>query len=166
MAHGHARLTQDIDLNVVVPEEDLDHFCRLLAKQGFVFRLPDGLPFARERHILLLVHKPTKVSVDLSFAILSFQLQALERASSILMLGVRVKVIRPQDLVITKLVAGRPTDINDVRQLLLLHGKTMRGAEMRKVLDDFAAALDMPEISETFDREWAWFMRIRRKARK
>jgi hypothetical protein len=40
----------------------------------------------------------------------------------------------------------------------------MKSAEIRNVLDEFAAALEMPEIREAFDREWSWFQTIRRKA--
>ena len=43
------------------------------------------------------------------------------------------------------------------------HSAAIKRAEMQRVLDDFTTALEMPEIRENFDREWAWFMKIRRK---
>ena len=76
--------------------------------------------FARERQILLLRHEPSGVDLDVSLAWLPFEVEAIRRSEPREFAGVTVPIPRADDLVIYKLVAGRPRDHEDVERLLLL----------------------------------------------
>jgi hypothetical protein len=61
-------------------------------------------------------------------------------------------VARPDDLIIYKLVAARPLDLDDAERLLLLHGP---GLDLRRIVEtvrEFAAALDDPGRVDTMQR--------------
>jgi predicted nucleotidyltransferase len=66
--------------------------------------------------------------------------------------GVRISVVRPEDLVIYKTVAWRPQDQQDVERLLLNHGSGIDLGRVRRVLAEFADALDQPERLAEFER--------------
>jgi hypothetical protein len=56
-----------------------------------------------------------------------------------------VPVVRPEDLIIYKAVAWRPQDRQDVERLLASYGQSVDLDRIRKVVSEFADALDQPE---------------------
>ncbi len=63
-----------------------------------------------------------------------------------------IRVARPEDLVIYKLVAGRPQDVDDVEKLLALHVATIDLDRVRAVLQDFCATLEDDTSLRVLDR--------------
>jgi|SRR6266436_5137838 len=66
-----------------------------------------------KRNHMLVRHEPSAVDLDVSFARLPFELDAIARSEVIDYAGVSIRVSRPDDLVIYKLVAARPRDLDD-----------------------------------------------------
>jgi Nucleotidyltransferase of unknown function (DUF6036) len=84
------------------------------------------------------------VAVDVSLAWLPFEEEAIAAAVTCDFAGVRIRVPRPEDLVVYKMVAARPRDLDDVENLLLVHGSTM---DLRRVR---AVVADLPPLSRTW----------------
>jgi predicted nucleotidyltransferase len=84
-------------------------------------RISDAIAFARERQVLLLRHEPSGVTIEVSFAWLPFEEEALERAYEIDFQGVRLRVARAEDLIVYKAAAWRDRDRADIERLLVLH---------------------------------------------
>lgn len=61
-------------------------------------------------------------------------------------------VAQPDDLVIYKLVASRPRDLDDAERLLLLHGARLDLGRIVETVKELAAALDDPERVATLRR--------------
>jgi Nucleotidyl transferase AbiEii toxin, Type IV TA system len=141
-ANGVARFTADIDATIPGADLDLAALAKTLKAHGLVPRVPDAVRFARENQVLLLEHRATGLEVDLSLAWISFELEAIERAKSVLFGDTRIRAVRPEDLAIYKLIANRPRDLTDVESLLLLHGKRMDLQRVRRVLGHLAEHLD------------------------
>ena len=151
-AHGVPRLTVDIDATVAAAQVSPAHAVTVLAQEGIVPRIPDAEPFARQHHVLLAVHEASGTPVDLSFGWLSFEEEALRASEACDYAGVAIRVARAEDLIIYKLVASRPRDVDDVEALLGLHGQTMHLDRVRRTVAEFAALLDDEERPRTLER--------------
>lgn len=111
IAQGVRRTTTDIDVTLRAEGVDLEALVRRLARHGIRPRIPDAVAFARRTQGLLLTHTRSGVDLDVSLAWLSFEHEALAAPATIDFAGVTVPAARPEDLVIYKLFAGRPQDL-------------------------------------------------------
>jgi hypothetical protein len=66
---------------------------------------------------------------------------------------VRVPVISPEDLVVTKILAGRPKDLEDVRGILRQAGATFESKMVRTLLASLEAALDRSDLQPLFEAQ-------------
>ena len=100
------------------------------------------MSFAEERQVLLCEHVASGTPVDLSFGWLPFEEEALRARTNVTFADVTIPVARPEDLVIYKLVASRPRDVDDAEALVRLHGRSMNVERIQRVVAEFAALLD------------------------
>jgi hypothetical protein len=150
-ALGVARFTHDIDATVLLPDDGLAPFFEAARRKGLLPRLEDYLDFARTSRMVLLTDIETGVDLDIALAGIPFEYEALERRRELFVGGIRVPIVSPEDLVIMKAVAGRPQDLEDVRNVL----RSQPGldlARIRERLREFAGLLDDPELAESFER--------------
>jgi predicted nucleotidyltransferase len=151
------RATQDIDITVWLGEESWQDFFDAAGKYGFEPRLPDALAFAAASRVLLLRHGGSGVSLDVSFGMLDFEREMIERAVVLGVAGLRLRLPTPEDLIVTKAVAQRPKDIADIEAILSSH-EGLDLARVRRLTAEFAAALDAPGISDGLEdllrRRW------------
>lgn len=152
IARGVPRLTRDVDATVALGELNTNMLVSELAKHGLVPRIEDAVEFANARQVLLLRHEPSGVDIDISLAWLPFELEAIAAADRIELGGILVRVARPEDLIIYKAVAFRPQDQQDIERLLTLHGKGVDLHRIRRIIGEFAQAIDEPERVAAFDR--------------
>jgi hypothetical protein len=152
VASGVPRATVDVDATVSAREVEPERLAAVLARHDIVPRMENAVDFARSRHVFLAEHRPSRVAIDVSLAWLPFEEEAIAAAATCDFAGVRIRVPRPEDLVIYKMVAGRPRDLDDVANLLLVHGRTMNLRRLRSVVADFAAALEDSERPAALER--------------
>jgi predicted nucleotidyltransferase len=145
VARGVPRHTDDVDATVWGPGLDLDVLHRQLAEQELVFRIDDGLAFAEQNQILLLIHVPSRVEIDLSLAWLPFEQTALERAPRERLRGIVVPVAQAEDIVIYKALAWRDRDRSDIVQLMALHRDDIDVHRVLEVVAQLADAMELPE---------------------
>jgi hypothetical protein len=115
-------------------------------------RIESALEFARSRQVLLALHEPSGISIDASLAWLPFEEEAIQSRLAAEFAGVPIEVPRPEDLLIYKLVACRPLDIEDAEGLLLLYGKEMDLDRVRDLIRQFSEVLDEPNRTEVLER--------------
>jgi hypothetical protein len=151
IARGVARATRDVDATIAFNGE-VDDLVARLKDHELVPRIDDAAKFARERQVLLLRHGPSGVDVDVSLAWLPFELEALAFGDRMTLSGIDVTVARAEDLVIYKAVAWRPQDQQDIERLLTLHGRTMDLERIRRIVGEFAEALEEPERVDELER--------------
>jgi predicted nucleotidyltransferase len=145
IARGVPRHTDDVDATVWGEGVALDSLVKLLASQGIEPRIPEALAFARENQVLLLRHGASGIDIEVTFGWLPFEREALDRADTLSLAGVSVPVATPEDLVIYKAVAWRDRDRTDVERLLTLYGDRIDLGRVRRVVGEFAEALETPE---------------------
>jgi predicted nucleotidyltransferase len=83
------------------------------------------------------------IRLDLVLSHSRYEQEALARARTVETGGAAVRFASPEDLVVHKIVAGRPRDLEDVRSVLLKNPDIDRGLILR-CLAEFESALEEP----------------------
>lgn len=148
---GRPRPTLDVDAVVVLGETSLAEFFRCSQAFGFVPRIPDALRFSESSHVLLLRHAATGVDADISWAVLPFEAELVQRAVPVDFRGVLLPVATSEDLIIMKAVAHRDRDLIDIEGLVAANAN-LDLARIRRWVSDFAATLEMPELLDDLER--------------
>jgi hypothetical protein len=151
-ALGVPRLTADIDATVAAGRIDIDQLIEVLGRQGIRPRISDAAAFAHAKQVVLAVHQASGTPIDLILAWLPFELEALDNSEERDFAGVRIRVPRPEDLLIYKLAASRPRDLQDAEQLLALYGTALDLRRVRETVRQFAEALEDDERLRALDR--------------
>ncbi len=152
IVHGVSRATRDVGATLLGGERRLEDILVGLGRHGIVPRISDALEFAAQHQVLLLRHQPSGIDVDITIAWLPFEIEAVRAAQIVAVDDVNVPVVRPEDLVIYKTVAWRPQDQQDVERLQGAYWATIDLGRVRRVVAEFAEALDQPERLAEFDR--------------
>jgi len=145
IARGVPRTTRDVDLTVEGGKLELPDLVVQLEMVGFEPRIDGAIAFGAANQVLLLRHTSSGVDIDLSIAWLPFETEAIAAAESLNLAGAQVRVARAEDLVIYKAIAFRPQDQQDIERLATLHGDTIDFDRVRRIVGQFAEALDEPE---------------------
>ena len=112
--HGAARLTADVDVTVRLPETmSTEALAQELERHRFVRRLVEPTFIERTR-VVPFVHAPTSLPLDAVVAGPGLEDQFFERTELREIDGVRVRLASAEDLVIMKVLAARPKDLDDV----------------------------------------------------
>lgn len=152
IAHGVPRQTIDLDATVLADRIEPQQLLRALAPVSIVPRIENALEFAARSQVLLLIHEPTGITLEISFAFTSFEREALERAAIVDFGGVEIAVAQPEDLVIYKALAWRERDRYDIRELLALHGDRIDLDRVWIYVREFSMILEAPERIQEFAR--------------
>jgi len=148
--YGEPRMTRDIDLTLGLGSEGLD---RVLAVCGACCLKPlPAVPaeFVRETMVLPALEERTGIRVDFIFSFTDYERQAIARSRPVVLGGASVRFAAVEDVVIHKLVAGRPRDLEDVRSIVVKNPGLDR-AYVEEWLGGFDRALDR-DITSSFRR--------------
>lgn len=151
--YGQPRLTVDLDVTV---EATLERAVPLLASlhdHGFDSRAPDPEALLRRARVLALVHRPSGFAIDIVVAGPGLEEEFLANRRFVVVGGdLEVPVISPEDLVVTKILAGRPKDLDDVRGVLREQGDGLDLERSRRFLRALEEALGRGDLVGTLDR--------------
>ncbi len=142
LLYGEPRLTKDIDVTLGVDVAKLSEIQALAADLQLKV-LVDAETFARQTMVLPCEEIESGIRVDFIFSNSTYERMALERARAVPIGGAQVRFAGLEDLIIHKIVAGRPRDLEDVTQLLRKNPR-VDGAYIERWLKDFSAALHEP----------------------
>jgi len=145
IARGVVRQTDDIDATIWADQAPLPRLLECLAKQGISGRIPDLEAFARDNQVLLLRHDETGTPMEVTLAWLPFEREALDRADILPLGHVKAPVSSAEDLIIYKAIAWRDRDRTDIQRLFRAHHSSLDVERIKRVVGEFAAALDEPE---------------------
>ena len=119
VAHARARATRDIDLVITVPPGRASDLLVLARSCGFDYDPVETRMFL-EAGLARLWAPPDRArgfGLDLLFADSAFTESVVARARPMDLGGVTLPVATPEDLILLKLEANRPIDIDDVLAL-------------------------------------------------
>jgi hypothetical protein len=144
--YGVARLTADVDITLDAGGHPVEEVLAALEVRGFAPRVGDTLAFVTETRVLPMVHGPTRIPVDLVLAGPGPEERFLQHAEIRHVDGVPVPVAAPDDLVVMKVLAGRPQDLEDVAAIVAAQGSRVdleRAAATLRLLEQ---ALDRRDL--------------------
>ena len=151
IVYGVARLTADVDVTVQTPATPTATWLASLEEHGFESRFTD-INFVEQTRVLPVVHSRTGLPVDIVFAGPGLEEEFLSRAVVRSIDGVPVPVIELADLVVLKVLAARPKDLEDLATLLRVHGDGLDVERIRTVLGMLEDALGQSDLLEVFER--------------
>jgi len=91
----------------------------------------------------------TGIRVDFIFSFTPYETGAIKRAKKVKIMGQEVNFASPEDLIIHKIFAGRPRDIEDVRSILLKN-PDIDIRYMQEWLKEFDVSSDEKKFLKTF----------------
>ena len=150
VAYGVPRLSADVDVTVELTPDASERFLRDMEAGGFTLRVDDP-EFLRQTRVLPFAHAATGMPLDVVLAGSGLEEEFLGRAKTTDIGGANVPVIDIADLLIAKILAGRPKDIEDARSLWRLHGSRIDRRRIRRVLRLLEEALGQSDLLSRFE---------------
>ena len=157
IAYGVPRLSADVDVTLRLTPDAPERFAEEMAHAGFQIRVDDP-EFVRRTRVMPFVHASTGMPLDVVLAGSGLEDEFLSRARLLDVGGTKVPTIHPEDLIIAKVLAGRPKDIEDARGVWAIHGATLDAGRIETVLRQLEEALGQSDLSPAFQS-------IKRRAR-
>lgn len=151
--HGVARATADIDVTLDPAEHETSVIAATLSAHGFSLRIEDP-DFVAHTRVLPVVHVPTGVPVDVVLAGPGIEELFFARVVERTIGTVLVPVASPEDVIVMKILAGRPKDIEDVRGIVSAKPH-LDVSSVRETLCLLEAALDQSDLSPLFEQVWS-----------
>lgn len=118
LVHGQPRLTRDIDITLGVDANELKAVRSVVESLGLTPSVPDLDAFVRRTNVIPLTDSSTGLRVDMIFSFTPYESEAIRRAVTVTFDEGAVRFASVEDLIIHKLVAGRPRDIEDIAGIL------------------------------------------------
>jgi len=148
--YGNPRQTFDIDIKFFLKSDnDLEQFLDNLSEIGEIIPA-DSKKFIEETNVIPIDIQG--VRVDLVFAELPFEREAINRSKSMSFFDVNIKVCTPEDLIIQKAVSIREKDWFDINYITENLRDELDWPYLLKHCRDLAELLDDPDIYSRIKR--------------
>lgn len=147
---GAARLTSDVDVTAFPGSVTTAALLRGVLDAGFVSRVDDVEDFVARTRVLPLAHGPTGIPVDVVLAGPGLEEEFLSRATPRDVEGVIVPVASAEDVVIMKVLAARPLDLQDVTAILAAAAE-FDDARVRVTLGALEDALGQSDLLPSYE---------------
>ena len=118
LLHGEPRLTRDIDITLGVNIDRLEILLDMTRCLSLKLLPEDVSAFVQKTMVLPAIEEETGIRVDFIFSFTPYESQAIQRAKKVRILDRDVCFASAEDLIIHKIFAGRPRDIEDVRNVV------------------------------------------------
>ncbi len=147
--HGFTRASLDLDITIDLGERPLAPLLAKLARAGFAARFSDDAFIAATR-VVPMTHTATRLPIDLVLAGPGLEQMFLDRVETRAVGRDAIPVLRIEDLIVTKVLASRPKDLEDVRELLAI--ATIRHEEVEPLLSMIEQALERGDLVSLYRR--------------
>lgn len=148
--HGVPRLSADVDVTLALSPDDADRFADDMVRAGFALRVADP-DFVRRTRVMPFVHTATGMPVDVVLAGSGLEDDFLDRARPMTIGSTTVPVIDVGDLIMAKVLAARPKDLQDAAALWRVHGQQLDASRLRRTLKTLQDALGQSDLVPAFD---------------
>jgi hypothetical protein len=150
LLYGEPRLTRDVDVTLGVNIDRL-HDLLTVVKELSLNPIPNDVEsFVKQTMVLPTLDEPTGVRVDFIFSFTPYETDAIKRARKITIMGQEVCFASPEDLIIHKIFAGRPRDLEDVWSVILKN-PGIDTQYIKNWLKEFDASFKRKDFLKTFE---------------
>jgi hypothetical protein len=119
LIYGRPRLTEDIDITLGLEPHQAKPVLQIIEQLGLKIRVDNAEDFLAQTFVLPVFDPLSRFYVDFVFSLTPFERQAIGRSRIVKIDGVPVRYISLEDLIVTKIIAGRPRDLEDVKGVIL-----------------------------------------------
>lgn len=152
LLYGRPRLTKDIDITLGVDVDSytkIEGLCNKL-RLKIIPKNPES--FAEKTKVLPAEDVKSKIRVDFIFSYTPYEQQAIRRAKKVRIKSYLVRFAAVEDVIIHKVFAGRPVDIEDVKSMLIKNKGKIDFNYTRKWLRKFSQVPGQEKIVEDFKK--------------
>jgi len=150
---GEPRMTRDLDVTISVPAERLAATIAAVGNQ-FTTLVQDPMTFVSETRVLPILVRD--VPVDLIFAALPYEEEAIARAQTIHLQSGSVRICSPEDLILHKIVSPRERDRQDIEGVFRYRHANLDYEYLDPRVEELAAALADQTMSD-------WYRQLRKR---
>ena len=119
LLYGEPRLTRDIDVTLGIGVGELARIKKVLPAMGLKILVKNDREFVERTMVLPTKDKESEIRVDFIFSFSPYERQAIGKARDIKLGRTRVKFASLEDVVIHKVISGRPRDLEDIKSILV-----------------------------------------------
>ena len=149
---GRPRLTADIDVTVQLGATRTARLIAAMQEAGFELRVEGTPAFVDATRVLPFLHAASQWPLDLVLGVPGLEDEFVRRAVPVEVApGLHVPVISAEDLIVTKVLAGRSKDLDDVRGIVAAKTDLDTDA-VRATLAMLEEALGVSDLLPVFDR--------------
>jgi hypothetical protein len=124
-----------------------------MERAGFVLRVPNAGDFVARTRVLPFAHAASGLALDVVLGGPGLEEEFLRTARQVDVGGVLVPVIGPEELIVTKILAGRPKDLEDVQGILRAQQQTLDLDRVRTLIEALERAIDQADLLPTFEQQ-------------
>jgi hypothetical protein len=117
--YGEPRFTRDIDITLGIGIDELYKIKQVINKLNLTVKVKNYKKFAEQTMVIPTIDKKTGIGVDFVFSYTGYERQAIKKAKDVKFGKTNVKVASLEDVIIHKVIAGRPRDIEDIIIMLI-----------------------------------------------
>lgn len=139
LLHGEPRVTADIDITLAASPAQVDDVIAVCAAAGLTVLPTDPADFVGQTFVLPAADGTTGIRVDFIFTTTEYEAQAIGRAVPVDVAGVGVPFASAEDLLLHKLFAGRPRDVEDATGIVRRKGAELDWAYIHRWAREFSA---------------------------
>ena len=150
LLYGTPRMTKDIGITLGMDVGRLDSLLPALVAMGLETIPEDFRSFVEQTSVLPTREEGSGIRVDFIFSFTPYERQAIARATPVLLGRTKVMFASAEDVIIHKIFAGRPRDLEDVRTILLKNPDLDR-MYIRKWLSEFEKSPQKKGLVKTFE---------------
>ena len=159
LVHGEPRLTRDIDITLGAGPDQVGEVLNIVRDWGWRVLVDDPVDFVQRTMVLPCLEPESSFRVEFIFSFTPYERGALQRALRVNLNGTDVRFASAEDLIIHKIFAGRPRDLEDVRGILLKN-KELDLTYLRRWLKEFDRTVGeafsdrFEEVYKNIGRTW------------
>jgi predicted nucleotidyltransferase len=153
IVYGSPRFSGDVDITAAIAPAVTDSFVEAMKRYGFDLVFSDS-DFLTRTRVLPFIHRGTHMPLDVVLAGPGMEEDFQRRAIDVDVQGTRVPVISPEDLIIAKVLAGRPKDMEDIRSVIHERRASLDVERIRQILSILEQALGQSDLVPVFEKAW------------
>jgi hypothetical protein len=138
---GEPGLTKDIDVILAADTDQLSIVLNLLKKLNLKVLVDESDVFTKKTKVLPVAENSSGIRIDFIFSSSEYEKTAISRAVTVKYGKTAIKLASIEDLIIHKIIAGEPKDIENVKSILFRNSEFDK-KYIKKWLGEFDKTFD------------------------
>jgi len=120
---GEPRVTGDVDIDIQLDKDDISDFLNKAKKAGFRFDKKKCSKRARKTSVFQINYGD--FHIDFIIASIDLERETFKRKKIVRLYNTKAFFPTPEDLILLKIIPGRPQDILDAEKIIIRHKKKL-----------------------------------------